>query len=146
MTKPDNKWYKFWKPKEIPKLQNIIHLDIMFSRESGLQANCKQIDFVKENINSIDENGNIIFKSEFDIKIKALNEKYNYKPDDICKDTCDWNAFHTLFINAMNWGMLDGDNEDYDRESMRWEDIESMYHENKNLYEILRNYIIISSE
>lgn len=146
MTKPTHKWYKFWEKPKSPEIDTIFHLDIFWSRESGLHTDCQNLEYLKTQIKSVDENGNLILTEELQKKIKELNDKYNYKPDDIKNDTCDWKDFHILFANALNWGMVDGDNEEYDRESMKWDDIRVMFDEGKNLYEILRHYIVESEE
>ena len=151
LTKPDLKWFmsKSKKKKLISDAKEkatFQHLDLFWSYESGLITDCKNADVLIKNIDSIDDNGNVKFTSEFEQKLKELKEKYDIKPDDITKETCDWKSFNTLFINALNWGMIDGDDEEFDRESMKWEDIEKMYNEGKNLYDILRFYVVETKE
>lgn len=123
-----------------------MHLDIFWSREAGMHTDCKNFDLLKSKIESIDENGNPVFKDNFQEKIAELNNKYNYYPEDINKDTCDWKDFQIVLVYCMNWGMIDGDYEDFDRESMKWEEIKDKYNEGKSAYEILRSYIVVSKE
>ena len=122
------------------------HLDLFWSYESGLIVDCENNDVLALNLEKMDDKGNPKFKTEFEEKLKELQEENSKKPDDICKDTCSWDSFQTLFVNAINWGSIDEEDEEYDRESMKWEDIELMYNENKNLYEILRHYIVKAKE
>jgi len=143
--KPKLKWFMSRaakrKAREGIKME-FQHLDIFWSFESGLIVDCKNAELLKVNLDGVDERGNPKFKPEFEEKLKQLKEKYDSKPDDIRQDTCEWNDFHILFANALNWGMIDGDDEEFDRESIKWEDVEIMYKENKSLYDILRHYIV----
>jgi len=144
--KPTKKWYELFKVLPEPEVKSIIHLDIFWSREAGMHVDCKNIDLLKTKIDKIDENGNPIFQEEFQLKLKELVNKYSYYPDDLSKDTCEWRDFQITFSYLMNWGMIDGDYEEYNRESMKWEDIKIMYDEGKSVYEALRHYVIMSPE
>lgn len=130
--------HKVWKKDGKEKM---VHLDIMWCYEYALERDCQQeniMDFVVE----IDDNGNPKFTDEYQIKFKELRNKFENNPDDISKDTCDFGDYQISFVECMNWGELDGDDENYDRESMSGEKLKEMYDNGVNLKDALRSFII----
>jgi hypothetical protein len=119
----------------------MIHIDILWSRESGLQRDCQQ-ESIKEHIVEIDDRGNPTFTNEFAAKLKELKEKFETNPDDIDKDTCDFDDYFISFVECMNYGYVDQDGEDYDRESMSREKLEEIYNNGTNLKDALRSFIV----
>jgi hypothetical protein len=121
----------------------ISHMDIMWSPESGLSMKCQQPD-ITDYIEEIPKQGPIKFKAEFQEKLDQLGEKANTCPDDISKENFDYKDFQYAFINALNWGEIEADDEEYDRSKIEWENVKQMYDEGKSLYEILKTFIVKS--
>jgi len=131
--------HKSWKEKD--GSQKMVHLDIMWCYESGLQQDCQQ-ENIYDNVDNIDGNGNPEFTEDFQKKLKELREKFETNPDDIDKGTCEFGDYHISFVECMNWGELDEEDEDYDRESMSGEKLKEMYDNGVNLKDALRSFII----
>jgi len=131
--------HKSWKEKD--GSQKMVHLDVMWSYESGLQTSCRQ-DNIYDHVSEMDDNGNPTFTEEFQKKLKELRDKFETNPDDIDKDTYEFGDYHISFVECMNYGYVEGDEEDYDRENMSGEKLKEMYDNGVNLKDALRSFII----
>jgi len=121
--------------------EGIVHLDIAWSYESALTLKCQQED-IKEHIAKMDDNGNPTFEKEFDKKLKELREKFETNPDDIDKNTYEYNDYYYSFVECINWGEIEEEDEEFDRESMTGEKLEEMYNNGVNLKDAVRSFII----
>lgn len=122
----------------------LIHLDILWSYDSGLQRDCEQEDYIKSNIESIDDKGNPKFNDDFKNKLLELRNKFETNPDDITKDNFSFDAFFISFVDCMNYGLVDNpdENEEYNRENMTDEKLEKLYNDGVNLKDALRSFIV----
>lgn len=119
----------------------MIHLDILWSSEYGLQRDCRQ-DNISEYIVSVDDRGNPTFTPEFESKLKELKEKFETNPDDIDRDSYSFDDYFISFVECMNYGYVDEDDEEYDRDKMSKEKLKELYENGTNLKDALRSFII----
>lgn len=149
VEKPKTKWFMSRaakrKLKEGAKM-SFQHLDIMWSYEAGLIRDCKHPEHLKANLISVDDHQNPIFNEEFSSKLKELRSDFENNPIDINKDSFDFDGYYIAFIECMNYGNLDGDNEEYDREQMTGERLKELYENGTNLKDALRSFIKPSKE
>jgi hypothetical protein len=119
----------------------IIHLDIVFSADAGMQTDCRQAD-LREHVESIDDNGNLVFKPVSKVVFDELAEAFKNKPTEYHKGTVNWRDFTLLFHECANWGNIDGDDGDFDWEQINTDSVRALYDEGKNLDEILRSFLV----
>lgn len=122
----------------------ITHLDLFWSYESGLTKDCLQQEN-KQFITFIDDRGNPTFTEEFQSKLDELTNKFNTNPDDIDKTSFTYEAYFIAFIQCMNYGYVEGDDEEYDRTNMTGDKIKSLYESGVNLKDCLKSFIIKSN-
>src|SRR3989344_9188406 len=94
------------------------HIDIFWSRDAGLSRICKNVDLLKENLIESDGCQNPKFNEEFTIKLKELRQKFETNPDDISKENFEFCDYRISFVECMNWGDIDDEDENYDRDSI----------------------------
>ncbi len=121
--------------------EGMVHLDVIWSYESAMQRKCSQSD-INEHVDEMDDNGNPTFTEEFQKKLKELREKFETNPDDIDNKNYSFDDYYISFVECMNYGYVEGDDEDYDRESMSGEKLKEMYDNGVNLKDALRSFII----
>ena len=126
---------------KISKENKVEHLDIIWSSESGLVRECQQPEMVLANMESVDEYGNPTFTESFQKKLSELRNKFENNPDDISKENTSFDDYMVAFVECMNYGYVDVDDEDYDREDMTKPKIQQMWENGYNLYESLRAFI-----
>ncbi len=119
----------------------IVHLDVMWCYEYALQRDCQQKN-INELISEVDDHGNPKFTEEYSIKFKELREKFERNPDDISKDTCSFDEYYISFVECMNWGELDSEEEEYDREKISGEKLKELYDSGINLEDALKSFLI----
>jgi len=117
------------------------HLDIMWSYDSGLIKDCIHPETLKENLVSYDANQNPVFNEEFTNKLKELRHDFEHNPIDINKDTFEFGAYYIAFVECMNYGYVDGDDEEYDREGMTMERLKELYENGTNLKDALKSFL-----
>lgn len=122
--------------------KDVEHLDIIWSSESGLVRKCKQPELVLENIESVDEFSNPVFKSEFQKKIEDLRQKFENEPNDITNENFDYESYEIAFLECMNYGNIGNDNEEYDREKMSREVLKEIWQKGTNLKDALKSFLI----
>lgn len=122
------------------------HIDILWTSEAGLVKDCQDPDFVKANIESIDEYGNPKFNDDFQKKVTELRDKFETCPDDITKEDFKFEDYMTVFVECMNYGSVEGEDEDYDRDNMSKEKLKELWEKGLSLNESLRTFIIKNHE
>jgi len=73
--------YKIWGKDN----KTVEHFDPMYSQDAGATFKCEQQEYVKANIDKIDNLNNPVFIGEFQFKLDKLKEKFISNPDDIDK-------------------------------------------------------------
>jgi hypothetical protein len=126
---------------KISKENKVEHIDIFWSSECGLIRECQQSEIVLANMESVDEYGNPKFTESFQTKLTELRNKFENKPDDISKENTTFDDYMVAFIECMNYGYVDGDDEEYDKEDITKPKIQQIYEDGVNLYEALRIFI-----
>jgi len=117
------------------------HLDIMWSYEAGMIRDCKHPEYLKENLISVDDHQNPVFNEEFTNKLKELRKEFENNPVDINKDNFDFDGYYIAFVECMNYGNVEGDDEEYNREEMTGEKLKELYESGTNLKDALRSFI-----
>jgi hypothetical protein len=126
---------------KISKENKVEHLDIIWSSESGLVRECQQPEMVLANMESVDEYGNPTFAESFQKKLSELRNKFENNPDDISKENVSFDDYIIAFVECMNYGYVEGEDGNYDREDMTKPKIQQMWENGYNLYEALRAFI-----
>jgi hypothetical protein len=126
--------------------RTVEHLDILWTNESGLIKTCTQSDYVLSQLLSVDDSGNPTFKDDFQNKLNELREKFETNPDDISKETVSIGDFMISFVECMNYGSVEGEDEEYDREIIKQENFKELYESGINLKDALKKFIIKSSD
>jgi len=117
------------------------HLDVLWTSEAGLIRKCQQPEMVLANMESVDEYGNPKFTESFQTKLTELRNKFEYNPDDISKENVSFDDYMIAFVECMNYGYVEGEDEDYDREDMTKPKIQQMWENGYNLNEALKAFI-----
>lgn len=121
---------------------SVEHLDIVWSSDAGLIKKCEQPELVTLNLKSVDEYGNPTFTDEFQSKLTELREKFENNPDDITKENFDFDSYMIAFVECMNYGYVNSDDEDYDRENITIEKLKQIWEMGYNLTEALKSFIV----
>lgn len=127
---------------KINKDNSVEHLDTFWSSDAGLIKKCEQPELVTSNLKSIDEYGNPTFTDEFQNKLTELSEKFENNPDDITKENFDFDSYMIAFNECMNYGYVNSDDEDYDRENITIEKLKQLWEMGYNLNEALKAFIV----
>lgn len=125
---------------------SVEHLDIVWSSDTGLIKKCEQPELVTSNLKSVDEYGNPTFTDEFQNKLTELREKFENNPDDITKENFDFDSYMIAFVECMNYGYVNSDDEDYDRENITIEKLKQMWEDGMTLKDSLKSFIIENKE
>lgn len=121
---------------------DVEHLDILWSSDAGLIKKCEQPELVTSNLKSVDEHGNPTYTDEFQNKLTELRDKFENNPDDITKENFDFESYMIAFVECMNYGYVDGEDEDYDRDNITKEKLKQIWEMGYNLTEALKSFII----
>jgi|LakMenEpi03Aug12_release.lakeMendotaPanAssembly.Ray.scaffolds.fasta_scaffold478702_2 hypothetical protein len=121
---------------------SVEHLDTFWSSDAGLIKKCEQPELVTSNLKSIDEYGNPTFTDEFQNNLTELSEKFENNPDDITKENFDFDSYMIAFNECMNYGYVNSDDEDYDRENITIEKLKQLWEMGYNLNEALKAFIV----
>jgi hypothetical protein len=121
--------------------KEVEHVDMLWTSEAGLIKTCQDSELVRANITSLDKNGNPKFNDDFQKKLNELRSKFETCPDDITKETFNADDYMIAFVECMNYGYVDGEDEDYDRENMTMPKIQQMWENGHNLNEALKAFI-----
>jgi hypothetical protein len=127
-------------PKEKPKT-TFEHLDLFWSYEAGLIKTCKDQDTLLKHLVSVDDRGNPTFDEEFTKKLAELKEDFMNDPSYITNDVFDYDAYYVAFVDAMNYGNIEGEDEEFDREHMTGARLKELYDGGTNLKDALRSFI-----
>lgn len=114
------------------------HVDIMFSSEAGQSVGCTQKDILKF------MNGEKGLKEEYKLFFNGLSEKFKSDPSFFTKETTDFNGFVMGLMEVMNYGELEGEDEEYDRGSIKMDEVKSYFNEGMDLKTVMMKYIIKS--
>lgn len=147
VVKPETKWFMSRAQKRKAKegiKTTFQHLDLFWSYESGLIKDCLQNEHMKANLLSVDDCGNPTFNEEFSNKLKELQEDFMNDPSYFVNDTCSFDVYYIAFVNCMNWGNLEEDDEEYDRNDMTGERLKELYENGTNLKDALRSFVVKS--
>lgn len=118
------------------------HLDILWTSEAGLVKDCQDPEFVKANIESTDKYGNPKFNEDFQKKVTQLRDKFDTCPDDITKEDFEFDDYMTVFVECMNYGYIEGEDEKYDRDNITIPKLKQLWESGYSLNESLRSFII----
>jgi|688.fasta_scaffold06365_17 hypothetical protein len=114
---------------------------MLWTSEAGLIKTCQDPELVRANIANLDEYGNPKFNDDFQKKLNELRNKFETCPDDITKETFNVDDYMIAFVECMNYGYVDGEDEDYDRENMTKPKIQQIWENGHNLNEALKAFI-----
>lgn len=121
--------------------KEVDHVDMLWTSEAGLIKTCQDPELIRANIASSDEYGNPKFNDDFQKKLNELRNKFETCPDDITKETFNADDYMIAFVECMNYGYVEGEDEDYDRENMTKPKIQQLWENGHNLNEALKAFI-----
>lgn len=117
------------------------HVDMLWTSAAGLIKECQNPELVKSNLESVDKNGNPKFNEDFQKKASELRNKFETCPDDITKENFNADDYMIAFVECMNYGYVDGEDEEYDRENITIPKIQQLWENGHNLNESLKAFI-----
>ena len=117
------------------------HVDMLWTSAAGLIKECQNPELVKSNLESVDKYGNPKFNEDFQKKANELRNKFETCPDDITKENFNADDYMIAFVECMNYGYVDGEDEEYDRDNITMPKIQQLWENGHNLNESLKAFI-----